>query len=252
MIAITDETKLVGKVEKSAHASQRSGIPSRFTSSVDKALCLQRSIGNQAVQRLLSSGAIQAKSDVGSHRQHAGEQRIINRKADPACALSINTESIVTEKVANAPSGYYGASFNHKFVTEPEGCSLEGVQVSEYVETIRDDFNTGQTTVKLGDNIWTLTKENKLHKPDHIWTPAGAKGIGVNPVNNWPAVIDQNQIWCFRHTNKGDWVRGPGIVLKVTLNGDRNRRNSLKVTTTDHGVSRDNEPYRGPDIRMRD
>jgi hypothetical protein len=252
MIALTNESKQ-NSDKTGANVTTRLHQPnSRVENSpYEPIMHLQRSIGNQAVQRLLLSGAIQARSDFDSRRQHAGvEQQMISRKANPACALSINTEKIVTEKTANAPSRFYGASFNHKFEPEPEGCNLAGVQVTEYVETIRDDFNSNQKTVKLGENIWTLTKENKLNKPDNIWSRAGAKGLGVNPVNNWPAVMDHNQIWHYRHSNKGSWERGPGIVLKLTLNGDRKRKDSLRVTTIDHGVSRE-EPYRGPDIRMR-
>ncbi len=248
---MSDNKRDVSKENAFVRKCESEPVRSTFAP-LDRILYLQRTIGNQAAQRLLLSGAIRARSGIGSCKHYAGvEQQIICRKADPACALSISTHDIVTEKTKDAPPSYYGASFNHKFATEPEGCSLTGVQVTEYVETIRDDFNSGQKTVNIGKNVWTLTKENKLHKPDNIWSPAGAKGLGVNPVNNWPAVMDHNQIWHFRRSDKDAWQRGPGIVIKVTLHGDRNRKDSLKVTTTDHGVSRE-EPYRGPNIRMRD
>ena len=156
-----------------------------------------------------------------------------------------------TEKAKNAPAAYYGASFNHTFASIPAGRGLKGFQVSEWVSTQRDDFQIGATEVSLGRKIWTLTEKNKLDTPDDIYSQAGSKGLGVNPLKAWPAVLDQNQIWYFRSSKRDAWELGPGITLKVTLSGDRSRKETLKVTTTDHGVSR-TEAYRGPEIRMKE
>ncbi len=215
-------------------------------SPTDHALHLQRCTGNQLLQATLASGGSRAELSFA-----LDDKQMVRRQPDRRCALSSNTDNIVTEKTANAPAAYYGASFNHKFVSDPEGCSLSGVQVSEYVTTDRDDFNQGRPTVALGRKIWTLTRENKLSEADPIWTEAGAGGLGASPVNRWPAVLDQNQLWYYRYSASDSWKLGPGTVIKLTLHGDRSRKETLKVTTTDHGVSRE-EPYRGPDVRMRE
>jgi hypothetical protein len=255
---------------------------------------LQRSIGNQAVQRLFRSGALQAKTKIGQPND------IFEGEADRIADLATQTpESTVqptpiegkgspsrrpvvqrgfempgiqrqpvpqeqepkssvqgiyiqkTEKVKDAAAAYYGASFNHTFGSTPAGRSLQGIQVSELVSVQSDDFQIGTADVPVGKNIWTLTEKNKLNTPDCIYSQAGSKGLGVNPLRAWPAVIDQNQIWYFRSSKRDPWKLGPGIILKVTLSGNRSRRETLKVTTTDHGVSR-TEPYRGPAIRMKE
>ncbi len=168
------------------------------------------------------------------------------------CSLGSNESKVATwitrQKV---PRTHYGASYNHKFDAIPTGCSLKGVQISETVSAQRDDFQTGTKDIPVGVNIWKLTARNELHRPDDIWTPVGPKGIGANPLLNWPAVLDQNQIWYYRYSSKDRWRgSGPGFIIKVTLHGNVRKRNTLKVTTTDHGVSR-TEPYRGPKIRLR-
>jgi hypothetical protein len=255
---------------------------------------LQRAIGNQAVQRLFRSGALQAKMKIGQPNdifereadriadlvtqrpESTVQPRTIEGKGSPLSRpvvhrgleisgiqrqpipqeqeLKTKLEGIYilkTEKVKNAPATHYGASFNHTFDSIPEGRSLKGIQVSESVSTQRDDFQIGATDVALGRKIWTVTEKNKLDTPDDFYSQAGSKGLGVNPLRAWPAVIDQNQIWYFR-SSKGDaWKLGPGITLKVTLSGDRSSKETLKVTTTDNGLSR-TEAYRGPEIRIEE
>jgi hypothetical protein len=282
------------KEEEAVFRSRRPESLQPLNSPFKNVFFLQRAIGNQAVQRLFRSGAIQAKMKTGQPND------IFEGEADRIADLATQTpESTVqptpiegkgspsrrpvvqrgleipgiqrqpipqeqepkskvegiyilkTEKVKDAPAAYYGASFNHTFGSTPAGHSLQGIQVSELVSTQRDDFQIGATNVALGRKIWTLTEKNKLDTPDAIYSQAGSKGLGVNPLRAWPAVIDQNQIWYFRSSKRDAWELGPGITLKVTLSGDRSRKETLKVTTTDHGVSR-TEAYRGPAIRMKE
>ncbi len=211
-------------------------------------LYLQRTLGNQAFQRYHQDAMRPDLKIGGPGHDHGG---VIRRQASSRCALSSAESTIKTAIEKPAPSGYYGASFNHIFTSDPEGCSLAGVQVSEFVTVQRDDFRQGMQGVALGRKIWTLTSANKLNEPDRIWTQAGLRGLGVNPLRNWPAVLEHNQLWYYRFGEQDrDWKLGPGFVLKVTLQGDRTNKDSLKVTTTDHGVSRE-ESYRGPAVRVQ-
>ncbi len=287
--------KRSGAKEEEAVFRRRRPEPLQLLNSpFENLLFLQRAIGNQAVQRLFRSGALQAKMKIGQ------PDDILEREADRIADLVTQTpESTVqprtmedkenplrrpavqrgleipgiqrqpvpqeqeqetklegidilkTEKVKNAPATHYGASFNHTFDSIPAGRGLKGIQMSESVSTQRDDFRMGATDVALGRKIWTLTEKNKLDTPDNIYSQAGSEGLGVNPLKAWPAVIDQNQIWYFRSSKRDAWALGPGITLKVTLSGDRSRKETLKVTTTDNGVSR-TEAYRGPEIRIEE
>lgn len=282
------------KEEKSVLRRRRLDSLQPQNASFGNVFFLQRAIGNQGVQRLLRSGAIQAKLKIGEPNdtfewsadrvadlvmqmsestvqpkpietkgsllhgpivqrglEIPGIQRqpILQEQEPKSKVEGINI--LKTEKVKNAPAAYYGASFNHTFDSIPARRSLKGMQVSELVSTQRDDFRIGATEVALGRKIWTLTEKNKLDTPDDIFSQAGSKGLGVNPLRAWPAVLDQNQIWYFRSSKRDAWELGPGITLKVTLSGDRSRKETLKVTTTDHGVSR-TEAYRGPEIRREE
>jgi hypothetical protein len=291
--AFTAKTSEAEKKKSSSH-HQSSNFRQSAYSPLDQIMRLQRTIGNQAVQKLFRSGAIQAKMEIGQPDDifEGQAERIADLAMQvpesiiqptpiegqestfrrPVVQRGFETPSIQrqpipqeqepksrvegiyiqkTEKVKDAAAAYYGAGFNHTFGSTPEGRSLQGIQVSEYVTTQRDDFQIGIGDVPVGRNIWTLTEKNKLNTPDCIYSQAGAKGLGVNPLKAWPAVIDQNQLWYFRSSKRDAWELGPGIMLKVTLSGDRSRRETLKVTTTDHGVSR-TEPYRGPAIRMKE
>lgn len=257
------------KKQKSCFDTRKTDFSKSISSPIDHILSLQRTIGNQAVQRLFKSGVIQAKlrigqpgnmheqkseafSPIGIIRGNWHSVPTIQLQHSQRCSLGSNESKVATwitrQKV---PRNHYGASYNHKFDAIPTGCSLKGVQISETVSAQRDDFQTGAKNIPVGKNIWTLTTRNELHRPDDIWTPAGPKGIGANPLLNWPAVLDQNQIWYYRYSSKDRWRGpGPGFIIKVTLHGNVRKRNTLKVTTTDHGVSR-TEPYRGPKIRLR-
>lgn len=166
------------------------------------------------------------------------------------CTVSSDDTKLRTKMGKHAPPSHYGANFNHTFPSNPEGCSLNGIEVTEVVSTVRDDFGIHRPNVPAGKNIWKLTAQNTLDKPDSIWTQAGMKGLGANPVNGWPAVLDQNQLFYYRNPGDKNWQLGPGIIIKVTLSGDLRRQKSLKVTTTDHGISRI-ERYRGPVIRVK-
>ena len=211
-------------------------------------LCLQRTLGNQAFQRYYEDAMRPDLKISDPGHDHEG---VIRRQSSSRCALSCAESKVKTAIEKPAPSGYYGASFNHIFDSEPEGCNLAGVQVSEFVTTQRDDFRLGMQSVALGRKIWTLTSANKLNEPDRIWTQAGLRGLGVNPLRNWPAVLENNQLWYYRFGEQDrDWKLGPGFVLKVTLDGDRTNGKSLKVTTTDHRISRE-ESYRGPVVRVQ-
>ena len=149
----------------------------------------------------------------------------------PRCT-TIGTR-LTTRKVGNAPRAWYGANFNHTFHPLKTGCTLKGVEVSEVVSVNRDDFQSGAKNIPVGKTIWRLTSKHELHKPDSIYTEAGRhKGLGVNPVSHWPAVLAQNQLWYYRFSSKGSWRLGPDIGIKVTLSGNMNKKNTLKVTTT--------------------
>lgn len=248
--------------ETPASKIQKQDLSQPTSSPLGRILSLHQTIGNQAVQRLLKSGVIQTKLRIGKpgdiYEQEADRvadmvmrmpEPVIQR-ANQKCSVSSNENKLKTEKVKDAPVSYYGASFNHTFPSDPEGCNLQGIEVSELVDTVRNDFGIGATNVALGRKIWTLTAQNKLNKPDRIWTQAGMKGLGANPVNKWPAVLDQNQLFYYRNPGDKNWQLGPGIMIKLTLSGDLKRRESLMITTTDHGVSR-TEPYRGPTIRIK-
>ena len=230
---------------------------------VSRLLSLQQTAGNRAVQRMVAAG---------THHTNAGSVQAIRgtpgssgvpsatktqppaptetpRQAPATCSLGSDEGSMKTVIEKNAPPGYYGASFNHTFPAVPVGCSLAGGTVSEVVTTQRDDFRI-DGSVALGRKIWTLTKENRLSEPDRIWTQAGPKGLGINPLKRGlPAVLDQNQLWYYKVPNGGSWMLGPGTILTVTLDGDIKRKETLTVTTTDHTVSR-REPYRGPDLQV--
>ncbi|MCP4255207.1 MAG: DUF4157 domain-containing protein [Candidatus Scalindua sp.] len=156
---------------------------------------------------------------------------------------------LTTKKVGNAPPGWYGANFNHTFHPLKTGCTLKGVEVSEVVSVNRDDFQTRMKNIPVGKTIWRLTSKHELHKPDSIHTQAGLKGLGVNPLLHWPAVLSQDQLWYYRFSSKSSWRLGPGIGIKVTLSGNMNNKNTLKVTTTDNGKSI-SEKYSGPNIRL--
>lgn len=154
---------------------------------------------------------------------------------------------ITTRKAGNAPRAWYGAKFVHKFYPLSKGCSLKGMEVSEVVSVSRDDFQTGTGNVKLGVNNWRLTATHELNQPDQIYSQAGPRGLGVNRLLNWPAVMAQDQLWYYRQSAKAPWQLGPGNTIKVTLSGNKQNPQSLKITTTDNRVSRV-EPYRGPNI----
>jgi hypothetical protein len=191
----------------------------------------QNQIGNQAVIRLLTSR----------------NSSLIQPQRNPSCTVDWIEK---TRKVKDAPPTYYGAEFNHKFASELDACkSLKGMQVTEYVDVIRDDFNTGTGNIPVGKIIWTLNAQNELDKPDPIWSQAGPKGLGVNPLKRWPAMIDQNQLFCYRTSANDTWHSGPSIIIRTVLSGNINDPKTLQVTTTDNKESR-NEPYRGPRIRM--
>jgi hypothetical protein len=57
----------------------------------------------------------------------------------------------------------------------------------------------------------------------------------------------QNQRWYYRPSTGNPWRLGPDNNIKVTLSGNKKKPTTLKVTTTDNGVSRV-EPYRGPKL----
>ncbi len=166
----------------------------------------------------------------------------------PRCT-TIGTK-LTTRKVADAPPGWYGADFNHMFHPLKTGCTLKGVEVSEVVSVNRDDFQTGAKNIPLGKIKWKLTSKHELDRPDSIHQQAGPRGLGVNPVLHWPAVLAHDQLWYYRLSSKGHWRLGPGIGIRVTLSGKMNKKNTLKVTTTDNGKSRV-EPYNGPNIRPK-
>jgi hypothetical protein len=245
-------------------------------SHLNEVFLLQRTIGNRAVQRFFDSNLIRGKMSTGTIKDRNGHfinqvpsaltgakggkfqrqsrnalgrsilQRQMRRRCQPS---STNLRTRMMKK--KPPKTYYGANYRHKFDTVPKGCSLRNVQVSEVVSTVRDDFQVNPPYIPVGKNIWRLTGKNELDKPDSIWTPAGANGIGSRPLRNWPAILDQNQIWYYRYSSKDRWRGpGPGIILRVTLDGDPRKRETLKVTTTSNGVSRQ-EPYKGPGIRLR-
>jgi hypothetical protein len=207
----------------------------------DRLLDLQRTIGNRELGRLFRRPA--------AIRLGRG-QDVIQLTPEASCVMGTDESKMKTEKGKDAPKGFYGADFNHIFPSLPDGCSLRGFEATEVVDTVRDDFRSGVKYAPAGKTIWTLTKENRLAKPDSIWTAAGPKGIGVNPLLHWPAVQEQNQLWYYRRSKSDSWHSGPGIVLKVTLSGDIKNRSSLNVRTTDHDKHRD-EPYRGPTIRIQ-
>ena len=155
-----------------------------------------------------------------------------------------------TRKVGDAPKAWYGARFNHTFDPLSKACTLKGVQVSELVSVARDDFQSGTKNIPLGKTIWTLTAKHELDKPDHIYTQAGPRGLGVNPLKAWPALLSQDQLLYYRFSSKGPWQLGPAVVINTELSGDLKKPETLKVTTTDNGVSR-TENYRGPTVRLR-
>jgi hypothetical protein len=201
-----------------------------------------------------------SKSSIAQKR---GENEEITSSAPNANSRNMNTlqtpgkprcttigTRLTTRKVGNAPLAWYGANFNHTFHPLKTGCTLKGVEVSEVVSVNRDDFQSGAKNIPVGKTIWKLTSRHELHKPDSIYTQAGQKGIGVNPVSHWPAVLAQDQLWYYRFSSNGSWRLGPGIGIRVTLSGKMNKKNSLKVTTTDNGKSRV-ESYRGPNIRLK-
>ena len=155
-----------------------------------------------------------------------------------------------TRKVRDAPKAWYGAQFNHTFDPLSKGCTLKGVQVSEAVTVVQDHFQSGAKNIPLGKTIWTLTAKHELHKPDHIYTLAGPRGVGVNPLKAWPALLSQDQLWYYRFSSTGPWHLGPAVIINTKLSGDLRKPETLKVTTTDNGVSR-TENYRGPAIRLQ-
>jgi hypothetical protein len=158
--------------------------------------------------------------------------------------------SLKTRKVRDAPRAWYGAQFNHTFDPLSKGCSLKGIQVSEAVSVVQDHFQSGARNIPLGQTIWALTAKHELHRPDHIYTLAGPRGLGVNPLKAWPALLSQDQVWYYRFSSTGPWHLGPAVVINTKLSGDLRKPETLKVTTTDNGVSR-TENYRGPAIRLQ-
>jgi len=164
----------------------------------------------------------------------------------PTMCQTLSTR-ITTRKAGNAPKAWYGAKFVQKFYPLGQGCTLKGMEVSEVVAVSRDDFQTGTGNVNLGVNNWRLTAKHELDKPDHIYSQAGPRGLGANRLLNWPAVMVQDQLWYYRQSAKVPWQLGPGNTIKVTLSGNKKNPKSLKVATTDNGVSRV-EPYRGPKL----
>jgi len=154
-----------------------------------------------------------------------------------------------TWRVRDAPVKYYGFQVNHIFNTPNSGCSLTGSQVSERVTVARDDFQTGYPGEPLGKTIWTLTGSHALDRPDHIYSQAGRKGLGVNPLRTWPALLTHDQIFYYRRSPQDHWNIGPGHQVRVTLSGDPKNAKTLRVTTTVRGESR-TENYRGPPIKL--
>lgn len=254
--AKTSETKQANA------ASQQKVMARSLSTPYEQIMHLQQTLGNQEVQRLYKAGEpqttlkISQPNDLYEQKADRVADKVMRmpgpmiQMAGQNCSVSSDETKLKTDRVKDAPPDYYGASFNHTFPSIPEGCNLKGVEVSELVDTVRDDFGIGATHVAVGRKIWTLTAQNKLNEPDRIWTQAGLRGLGANPVGKWPAVLDQNQLFYYRSPGNKNWQLGPGIMIKLTLSGDVRRRESLMVTTTDHGVSR-TEPYRGPAIRIR-
>jgi hypothetical protein len=130
------------------------------------------------------------------------------------------------------------------------GCTLAGGQVSEVVTTARDDFHMKARNIPLGQVKWTLTRQHRLHKPDHIYTQSGRKGLGVNVLDHWPAVQIQNQRWYYRTSPTDYWKYGPSNLITIKLSGKPARRRTLKVTTTVNKVPI-SQKYNGPRIRIK-
>jgi hypothetical protein len=229
-----------------SHGSGAPAAVSRFLHApVNRILHLQGIIGNRDV------GGMFGRAAAARREREERSRSAIQLVPEASCEMSTDESKMKTKKVKDAPKSFYGADFNHVFPSLPEGCSLQGLEATETIDTVRDDFRSGAGNTSAGKTIWKLTKENMLHRPDSIWTKAGPKGLGVNPLLRWPAILEQNQIWSYRRSKNDSWHSGPGIVLKATLSGDLKNRASLIVTTTDHGISR-SEPYRGPAISMQE
>ena len=214
--------------------------------------------GMQSEQALSSSG-LQAMAALKQIRgKMGGAGRIaanINRTGvrqlqmapQPRCP-TMGTK-LTTRMAGKAPKAYYGAKFIHRFYPLSTGCTLKGVEVSEVVSVVRDDFRSGVRNVPIGRFKWRLKANHEMDQPDHIYTQAGPQGIGRYRLRNWPAVIDQNQLWYYRHSISDPWKLGPGNTIKVTLSGKVNTPGSLRVKTTVNGKWRQ-EKYSGPKIRI--
>jgi hypothetical protein len=157
---------------------------------------------------------------------------------------------LTTHKPVAPPPKWYGGKFNHTFHTLSTGCTLAGGQVSEVVTTARDDFHMKARNVRLGQVIWKLTPQHRLHLPDHIYTQAGPKGLGVNILDHWPAIQIQHQKWYYRTSPKDYWKYGPSNLISVKLTGNPAQKRSLKVTTTVNKVSI-SQRYSGPRVRIK-
>jgi hypothetical protein len=180
----------------------------------------------------------------------SGPTRALQTASPPRCRTI--GRKLTTHKPAPPPPPpkWYGGKFNHTFHTLSRGCTLAGGQVSEVVTTARDDFHMKARNVPLGQVIWTLTGQHRLHRPDHVYTQASRSGLGVNIVDHWPAIQIQNQQWYYRTSPTDYWKYGPSNLISIKLSGNPAKRRTLKVTTTVNKVSI-KQQYNGPGVRVK-
>ncbi len=205
-IRIIDKSNKAKK-ENSNFQTRNLDFSQSINSSADHIFHLQRTIGNQAVQRLVQAGD-QARSKMGQpddfHLQKVGavadktiEEASVNIYEDsPQMETAVvhrDLGSIKAEAppktsvppsmpgLTARPTGiektevikhklHFGARYKHTLKSS-DG-KLEGTHITEKVKKVKDDFKTKSPGVKLGKKKARINKKNEV--ADRIWISFGA------------------------------------------------------------------------------
>ncbi|MDH3974653.1 MAG: hypothetical protein OEV42_10290 [Deltaproteobacteria bacterium] len=242
----------------------------------DKIMNLQRSVGNQAVGRLLGSGKpndnyekeVDRSADMIMRR--GGPETQINSFKDRGWPLSKVEQSGTLQ--AGFPHGHaisllcalthpigidstssknflsYGAKFTHKLKISKGGTAqcLKGTLITEKLTIDRDDFKFNNTSV--GKSVWVLGVKGSK-KPDqftdHIETPHNLvlKAMEKNKPR-LPAKRNETQHFYWRRHKYDKWQRF--ATVKIHFMVDKFRNNLFTWTIDNSVVVAEKWAYRRP------
>ncbi len=184
--ASTDKKTEV-KSENSVSPPQKSDSSQFFGSPVDRILFLQRTIGNQAVGGLISSGALQTKFKIGQPRDPYEpktdniEKHIVSELDKPVSQLSEHDKSVQCKTPEEEDEKKLVGQA--KFIERPSGINQVNSETSQNNTGMSDQFKSGLENLS-GMDLGSVRIHHNSSRPAQLNAVAYTQGQDIYIANS--------------------------------------------------------------------